>query len=107
MPTLAPSKPITKTKFASKEQFISALRSSEYIQCKGLMKAGPAHCAMGVYHAISGDPEINSMEPSLSFATRVFNQIAFLNDSGLTFSQISDILEVYLSDDFQSFDYSA
>lgn len=99
MTTLAPAKTTTKQKF------VDALRSGTFIQCQDLMKTETAYCALGVFHAINGDPEINDMNITALLPTSIFNRIANLNDTGKTFAEIADILDSGLSEDLQSLNY--
>lgn len=95
--------PTTITRTTVKQSFIKALRSGQYEQCKDvLINAQGQRCAMGVFHADNGDPDINDMTVSNQMSPRVFGQIAILNDAGRTFNEIADILEAGLSDDLQS-----
>lgn len=94
------------TKTGVKQAFIDALRSGQYQQCKYVLKdSDGARCAMGVFHAINGDEDINNLEVSLKFHMSVFNHIALLNDTGKTFVEIAAILENGLSEDLQSLSY--
>lgn len=97
---------LTPVKTTQKQAFINALRSGEFKQCQYLMYNDEGeHCAMGVFHAINNDPKVLDISISQQFASKVFHMIALLNDTGTTFSELADILEVALSEDLQSFSY--
>jgi hypothetical protein len=94
------------SKIATKQEFIQALRSGQYEQCNEVMKNDAGQrCALGVFHAISGDPDVNDFRASDIFPAKVFSKIALLNDIGKTFNEIADLLEIGLSEDLQSFHY--
>jgi len=103
-PTLAPVKTVTK------QDFINALRSGEYEQnTDGRMQNGHKMCAMMVFHVLNGDRQLNGPvgdKQIFNFPIRIYNRITELNDSGMTFLELSDILETHLSNDFQSFSYA-
>lgn len=95
--------PTTITRTTAKQSFINALRSGKYEQCKYVLKnAQGQRCAMGVFHAENGDPDIDDMSVTDKFGRAVFLKIALLNDTGKTFNEIADILEAGLSDDLQT-----
>lgn len=99
-----------KVKPATKQEFITALRSGEYEQnTNGNMKADNKVCAMMVYHLISGDPETDAEiagNSILGIPVKIYNQITELNDTPYNFRAIATILEKHLSDDMQSFTYA-
>lgn len=99
----------TSIKPATKEEFITALRSGNYEQCtNGSMKNGNQVCAMMVFHTISNDPEFNTIlgnESILGIPLKIYGRIVHLNDSGVSFSKLADILETHLSDDFKTLSY--
>ena len=109
MPTLAPQK--TATNVVTKQDFINALRSGEYEQnTDGRMMNGSKMCAMMVFHALNGDRALNAPvgdKQIFNVPMRIYNRIAELNDSGMSFLELADILSVHLSEDFQSFSYNA
>lgn len=91
----------------TKDEFITALRSGDHEQIiDGRMYAENGMCAMGLLDHLAGNGRLNGLVGNtkvLGFVpVKVFNRIAELNDDGLSFHQIADLLELYLSDDFQS-----
>lgn len=104
MAVLSPVKTVTK------QDFINALRSGEYEQnTDGRMQAGPKMCAMMVFHALNDDRALNGPvgdKQIFGIPMRIYNRIAELNDFGVSFLELSDIIETHLSDDMQSFSYA-
>jgi hypothetical protein len=93
---------------ATKQEFIEALRSGKYEQCHGsLYDGGNRRCAIAVYHIISGDPTFDAPVGSrqiLGIPITVYAKIFKLNDRGLSFNKIADILEEKLAEDFSRLD---
>jgi hypothetical protein len=104
MSVLSPVKTVTK------QDFINALRSGEYEQnTDGRMQAGPKMCAMMVFHALNHDRTLSAPvgdKAIFNIPMRIYNKIAELNDNGMTFLELADILSVHLSEDFQNFSYA-
>lgn len=94
---------------ATKQEFIDALRSGKYEQCRGSMQLpGNKVCAVGLYHIISGDGKFNALMGAsniLGIPIGIYARIFDLNDSGKTFSELADLFETNLSDDFKTFSY--
>jgi hypothetical protein len=108
MPTLTPIK--QSQTVVTKQDFINALRSGEFEQnTDGRMQAGHKMCAMMVFHALNNDRQLNGPvgdKQIFNFPIRIYNRITELNDSGMTFLELADIIETHLSDDFSSFSYA-
>jgi hypothetical protein len=90
-------------KTTTREDFITALRSGDYKQCYGNMKDTSGHlCAMGVFHAMHGDTNLNDISISFKVRATVFSQIADMNDTGSTFQEIANYVEGLTDDEFYS-----
>jgi hypothetical protein len=88
-------------KTITKQDFVNALRSGNYKQCYGGMKdSNGAFCAMGVYHVLHGDGDIDDITISFKVHSSVFNSIARLNDAGATFDEIAKYVESLSDDNF-------
>lgn len=99
----------TEIKPATKQEFIEALRSGKYEQCRGSMfGGGNRFCAIAVYHVISGDDTFNALVGAnqiLGIPINVYAKIFNLNDANKTFEELANIFALHLKEDFSSLDY--
>lgn len=97
-----------------KEEWVKALRSGEYSQCKNYLKAGDYYCCLGVLCELQGFNGLvnkvltgveadsvglagNSGElPRLvKYKENYYWTLAQLNDAGMSFEEIADVIEEY------------
>ena len=81
-----------------KAKWIAALRSGEFKQGVGAYQTGNEYCCLGVLCVVGGMPisaldrdDYNFVDSAVGHDRAV--QLASMNDSGATFSQIADWLE--------------
>lgn len=104
-----------------KAKWIEALRSGRYLQGVGALKKDTKFCCLGVLCDVkdpkgwegnnkdlfdgkngtlpatvqnwSGVDQWGNLQPPVEFGGKFHNDLASLNDSGMTFTQIADVIE--------------
>ena len=87
-----------------KAKWLAALRSGEYKQCQGGLKVDGRYCCLGVLCVVQGETFVGLNDAvlhtsdipkkfSAGLSTMDQYNLADLNDEGVSFAEIADVIE--------------